>query len=71
MGNDINEVVGHLASDHRTLQQGFTKFAVAWLEKCAAMHKDGDFDLRNQASCELGKKFVERFERDERLLPFI
>lgn len=55
MGNRVEDVVEKIALSHRTLQQGVTRFAVAWLEKCAAMHKEGDFDLRNQASCELGK----------------
>ena len=69
--NDMNDVVDCLAHDHRTLQQGFTRFSVKWLERCAKMHDEGNFDLRNQASCELGKVFVSRVNTAERALPFI
>ncbi len=71
MSNDIGHVVAALATDHRTLQQGVTRFAVAWLEKCAEKHEDDDYDGRNEASCELGKKFVERLDRADRALPNI
>jgi hypothetical protein len=71
MGNKVEDVVEKISHSHRTLQQGVTRFAVAWLEKCDAMHKDGDFDLRNQASCELGKEFVEKFPREKRYMPLI
>lgn len=71
MGNNVNDVVDHLAQDHRTLQQGITKFCVAWLERCAQKHRDGDFDLRNEASAELGAKFIERMTPAERAMPFI
>jgi hypothetical protein len=71
MGNDVKDVVEKISQSHRTLQQGVTRFVVAWLEKCAAMHKDGDFDLRNQVSCELGKEFVEKFPREKRYMPLI
>jgi len=71
MCNKVEDVVDKIALSHRTLQQGVTRFAVAWLEKCDAMHKEGDFDLRNQASCELGKEFVEKFPREKRYMPLI
>ena len=54
--------------DHRTLQQSFTRLCVGWLE-LQATKKDGEFDLRNQASVELAKKFVAGVE--DRHLPFI
>jgi len=69
MGNRVDDVVEHMAQDHRTIQQGFTRLAVAWLERCAKMHDEGDFDGRNEASAKLGKKFVERIAKDERAVP--
>ena len=71
IGFRIEDVVEHLARDHRTIQQRVTKFAVAWLERCAKMQADGEFDGRNAASVELGKKFVERTTEQERAMPFI
>lgn len=71
IGNKVEDVVEHLAMEHRTLQQGVTKFCVAWLERCARKHQEKDFDLRNEASAELGKKFVERMTPQERAMPFI
>jgi len=71
MGNDVKEVVQELSIDHRTLQQGITRFCVAWLEECDRKHKAADYDLRNEASAELGMKFVARIKSEERALPFI
>ena len=71
MGNKVEDVVRAFDNEHRTLQQGITKFAVKWLEECANKHTKHDYDLRNQASCELGKAFVERITTQERALPFI
>jgi hypothetical protein len=70
-GIRVEDVVEYLARDHRTIQQRVTKFAVAWLERCAKMQTDGEFDGRNAASAELGKKFVERTTGQERAMPFI
>jgi hypothetical protein len=69
--NRVEDVVAHLSRDHRTLQQGVTRFCVKWLEECARKHKDGDFDLRNERSAKLGKAFVEIFPPEERVLPLI
>jgi len=71
MGNKVEDVVTALDDEHRTLQQGITKFCVKWLEECAKKHDSKCFDLRNQASAELGKAFVERIEPRERAMPFI
>lgn len=71
MGNRVEDVVEVLAGDHRTLQQGVTRFCVAWLARCAKMSDERDFDLRNEASVELGRKFVDRTTPQERAMPFI
>ena len=71
MGNNVDDVVDILAGEHRTLQQGITRFCVAWLQECDKMHKDGHYDLRNQASVELGMKFMARIAPSERALPII
>jgi hypothetical protein len=71
MGNRVEDVVNHLSRDHRTLQQGITKFCVAWLEECDRKHKVVDYDLRNEASAELGMKFVSRITPQERAMPFV
>lgn len=71
MGNRVEDIVAELKNEHRTLQQGITKFCVKWLEQCAKNHDDNLFDLRNEASCKLGKAFVDRTTVQERALPFI
>ena len=69
---DIDGVVEALAIEHRTLQQGITRFAVAWLEKMAEHHDIGRFDGRNEASVKLGKEFVENVSYESRKgLPLI
>lgn len=65
-------LVDILSQEHRTLQQGITRFAVAWLEKMAQMHDDGDYDLRNESSVKVGKEFVENVSYEARKgIPFI
>jgi hypothetical protein len=71
MGYKVEDIVEFLNDEHRTLQQGVTKFCVKWLEECAKKHDEGDFDLRNQASAELGRAFVDRINTQERAIPFI
>jgi hypothetical protein len=71
IGNKLEDVIDPMARDHRTLQQGFTKLCVAWLERCAKMHDDRDFDGRNEHSAKLGKKFVVMISEQDRILPFI
>ena len=66
MRADIPDVVDILARDHRTIQQSVTRFAVMWLEKMAEHHDNQNFDLRNQASVELGKEFVEKVSYEAR-----
>jgi len=69
--NHIDDIVSELSNDHRTLQQGVTRFCVKWLEECAKKEKDNNFDLRNEASAKLGKKFMEVTDARDRALPFI
>lgn len=59
-----------LRKEHRTLQQGVTRLFVAWLEMLAET-KDDRFDLRNEASVILARKFVERLDEGERHLPLV
>jgi len=71
MDNKVEDVVDILAGEHRTLQQGITRFCVAWLAECDKMQKAGHYDLRNQASVELGMKFMARMTPQERAMPII
>lgn len=69
IGFDHKTFVETVARQHRTLQQNFTRLCVAWLELLAK--NPYGHDLRNEASYELAKKFVERLDSSERALPFI
>jgi hypothetical protein len=55
-----------LSREHRTIQQSYTRMCVAWLEELAGQK---NFDMRNEASVNLGKEFVEKVK--ERGLPYI
>jgi hypothetical protein len=69
---NIEGLVDILSREHRSLQQGITRFAVAWLEKMAEFHDEKNFDLRNEASAKLGKEFVEKVSYEARKgVPFI
>jgi hypothetical protein len=68
MNDEPKEVfIEKMSHDHRTLQQNFTRLCVNWLEQVA----EGRSDLRNEASVNLGKLFVEKISAEERFLPFI
>ena len=69
--NHVDSIVNELGKDHRTLQQGVTNFCVKWLEECARKEKENLYDLRNEASVKLGKKFMEVTDARDRALPFI
>lgn len=64
-------VVMGMAQEHRTLQQCFTGLCVRWLEHLASL-RDGQFDLRNQASVELARKLAQTdVWADAKYLPYI
>jgi len=57
---------------HRTLQQSFTRFMVAWFEELATMGESaGTTDLRNEATMRLAKSFVENVPVEDRALPTV
>lgn len=57
------DFISAMASEHRTLQQGFTRMCVNWLFHLASLN-DGEYDLRNQASVELARKIVAEMGND-------
>lgn len=59
-----------MARKHRTLQQSFTRLCIEWFEELA-MRTEDEYDLRNQASVELAKLFVEKIPPEKRTLPYI
>lgn len=71
MGHKEDDLVEALQDTHRTLKQSVTRFCVKWLEQCAKDHDSGWYDLRNEASAELGKAFVETIPPEVRALPYI
>jgi len=71
MGHEPKDFVELMATQHRTLQQNFTRVCVAWMEHLARANEQGSFDLRNEASTKLGKIFVENIEEVDRYLPYV
>jgi hypothetical protein len=67
-GTNPEKVAEAMSCQHRTLQQNFTRFCVAWL---ANLSRQANYDLRNEASVKLGKKFMEVTDEVDRSLPFI
>lgn len=68
ISTDEKLVAKHLMIEHRSLQQSLVRVFVAMLEELA---KQETWDLRNEASVKLAKKFVERFDITERYLPLV
>ena len=48
-----------MSREHRFLQQEFTTLCIWWLEKCAEMYKQGNYDGRNECACRTGKEITE------------
>lgn len=55
---EIALFVERMGSEHRTLQQGFTRLCVAWLEHLASLNEN-QYDARNESSVLYAKKVVE------------
>lgn len=58
-----------LAKDHRTLQQSKMRMFLAFCEEMAQYAKDGQTDLRNEASCKLAQEIIKLAEKHP--LPFV
>jgi len=56
------EFIKHMNKDHRTLQQNFTRFCLAWIENCAS--DEYRFDLRNKSSHEVSKTLIDKFKEE-------
>jgi len=63
----IQEFVSEMESQHRTLQQSFTRLCVAWLKRLA--EPDYHYDDRNKASVRLAQSLKDKLE--EAYLPLI
>lgn len=68
-GDTIKGFLGQVSTQHRTLQQAFGNLLIACIKQFAQMHRDGHFDLRNEALCELCVKLEKQIEYGR--LPFI
>ena len=55
--------------DHRTLQQGMFRLFVACIREWAKAYDEGRYDLRNEQTCKLCKRIVEK--TDDLYLPFV
>lgn len=65
---NVKEFAQAMNKDHRTLQQGFTKLCIAWLEELAT---NGSSDLRNESAYKFATKVMTLTTEDERYMPFI
>ena len=79
LSNVVNEfertgvkiLIEEMSQDHRTLQQGYTRFALEWLYHLSQL-PEGHYDLRNQASVEIAKKIDKAVDlKYARQLPLI
>ena len=61
-------IIDELRRTHRTLQQNFTKFCIAWLRHLSELG-EGQYDDRNKASVDFAKR--NKSELDGAYLPMI
>ena len=52
-----------MSREHRYLQNEFTFLCIAWLEKCAKMYEQGNYDDRNKGGCKVGKVVTDLLNR--------
>lgn len=48
-----------MSREHRYLQGEFTELCIWWLEKCAEMYEQNNYDGRNKYACQVGKQITE------------
>ena len=70
MGREKAEFITEISYLHRTLQQRFTGLCLAWLNHLASL-KEGEYDLRNEASVKTARKIKAACPEIEYGLPFI
>lgn len=72
-GDSVKEdVVRCFCFTHRTLQQGFVKqVIIPILKHLAEQEREGNYDLRNEASVKLASKMLAQLSEDDLYLPFI
>lgn len=61
------EFIQAMASEHRTLQQSFTRLCLEWIEHCAS--EDYRTDDRNQSSHATCKAMVQAYKEKQENLP--
>ena len=71
LGCDTEQFVKQMSTMHRTLQQSFTDLCFQWIRQCAKHHDDGNFDGRNEYSCEVCKKIVDAVDDVNFKMPLI
>lgn len=64
---NAKDVAQAMTSEHKTLQQNFTRLCVEWLKVCGS--DDYRYDDRNEASHTIGKKVAPLLE--DEAIPFI
>lgn len=67
---DVKDFVEEMSIQHRTLQQGFTKLVIQWLEHLATLNENW-CDLRNEASVKFAKQVIGRVDAEARMLPHV
>lgn len=61
------EFIQAMSSEHRTLQQSFTRLCLEWVEHCAS--EDYRTDDRNQSSHATCKAMVQAYKEKQQNLP--
>lgn len=67
----VDEFVGVVLNDHRTLQQTLGRVVFALIKGWAENYKEGRFDLRNAGTCQACDEIVEKVDEDFFVLPYI
>jgi hypothetical protein len=72
---DEQQFIAQMSTEHRTLQQSFTRLVLKWLQFCASI--DYRYDDRNKATHDTAKRLIEAFRKNSGnidpsdFLPFI
>jgi hypothetical protein len=56
-----SEFISEMSTEHRTIQQAFTKLCLKWIESVAS--DEYRYDLRNEDSHEICKEMVQAFKQ--------
>ena len=70
-GEELEQLAAKICHSHRTLQQNKMRLIVEMLKIWAKMYARGEYDLRNEATCEVAWEIIQAVPAEKLWLPTV